>query len=73
MCFFTPSAQGKLLQDFYSSIFREGDARPTLTLPVPTVVRPVPQVPIPVVLGELSSLDISKGAGPDDIHPQMVR
>ncbi len=28
---------------------------------------------IPVVRRELSSLDVSKGAGPHDIHPQMVR
>ncbi len=34
---------------------------------------PVPQFSIPVVHRELSPLDISKGAGPDDIHPQMVR
>ncbi len=51
----------------------EDDARPTPTLPVPTVVMPVPQFSIPVVHRELSSLDISQGAGPDDIHPQMVR
>ncbi len=34
---------------------------------------PVPQFLIAVVHRELSSLDISKEAGPDDIHPQMVR
>ncbi len=34
---------------------------------------PVPQFSIPVVHRELSSLDISKGVGPDEIHPQMVR
>ncbi len=33
---------------------------------------PVPQFSIPVVYRELSSLDISKGASPDDIHPQIV-
>ncbi len=70
---FTPSAQAELLKDFYSSIFREDDARPTPTLSVPTVVMPVPQFSIPVVLRELSNLDISNRAGPDDIHPQMVR
>ncbi len=42
-------------------------------LPVPTVVMLVPQFSIPVVHKELSSPDISKGAGPDDIHLQMVR
>ncbi len=40
---FTPSAQAKVLKNFYSSIFREDYARPTPTLPVPTVVMPVPQ------------------------------
>ncbi len=55
-----------------SSIFREDYARTTPTLPVATVVMPVPQFSIPVVHRELSSLDISKGAGPYDIHPQMV-
>ncbi len=70
---FTPSAQAELLKNFYSFIFREDYARPTPTLPVPTVVMPVPQFSIPVVHRELSSLDMSKGAGPDDIHPQMVR
>ncbi len=69
---FTSSAQAELLKNFFSSIFREGDARPTPTLPVPTVLMPVPQFSITVVQRELSSLDISKGAGPDDNHPQIV-
>ncbi len=64
---FIPSAQTELLKNFYSFIFREGDARPTPTLLFPTVVMPVLQFSIPVVQRELSSLDISKGAGPDDI------
>ncbi len=70
---FTPSVQAELLKNFYSSYFREEDARPTPALPVPTVVMPVSQFSIPVVHRELSSLDISKGAGPNDIHPQVVR
>ncbi len=70
---FAPSAQAELLKNFYSSNFREDDARPTLTLPFSTVVLPVPQFSIPVVHRALSSLNISKGAGHDDIHPQMVR
>ncbi len=41
-------------------------------MPVSTVVMPAPQFLIPVVHRGLSSLDISKGAGPDEIHPQMV-
>ncbi len=49
---FTSSAQAELLKNFYSSIFREDDARPAL--PVPTVVMPVPQFSIPVVHRELS-------------------
>ncbi len=69
---FTPFAQAELLKNFYSSIYREGDARPTPILPVPTVVIQVPKFSIRVVHRELSSLDISKGAGPDGIHPQMV-
>ncbi len=69
----TPSAQAELLKNFFSSIFCEDDPRPTPPLPVPTVVMPVPQLSISVVHRELSSLDISKGAGPDDINPQMVR
>ncbi len=36
------------------------------------VVMPVPQFSTPVSHRELSSLDISKGADPDDIHLQMV-
>ncbi len=39
---FTPSAQAELLKNFYSFLFREDYARPTPTLPVPTVVMPVP-------------------------------
>ncbi len=70
---FTPSAQAEFLKHFYSSSFREDDERPVPTLSFPTVVMPVPQFLTPVVHRELSSLDISKGAGPDDIHPQMVR
>ncbi len=50
-----------------------GVSRLRLVMPVPTVVKPVRQCSIPVVHRELSSLDISKGAGPDEIHPQMVR
>ncbi len=34
---------------------------------------PVPQFSTPVVHKEFSSLDTSKGAGPDDIHPQILR
>ncbi len=63
---FTPSAQAELLKNFYSFLFREDYARPAPTLPVP-------HFSIPVVHRELSSLDISKRAGPDDIHLQMVR
>ncbi len=37
------------------------------------VVIPAPQFSIPVAHRELSSLDISKGTRPDDIHPQIVR
>ncbi len=70
---FTPSAQAELLKNFYSSTFCEDYARPTPTLPVPTVVMPVPQFSIAVVHRQLSSLDISKGTGPDDIHPQTAR
>ncbi len=50
---FIPSAQAELLKNFYASIFRENEARPTPTLPVPTVVMPVPQFSIPVVHREL--------------------
>ncbi len=50
-----------------------GVCRLRLVMPVPTVVKPVRQCSIPVVHRELASLDISKGAGPDEIHPQMVR
>ncbi len=70
---FTPSAQAELLKNFYASICRENDARLTQTHPVPTVVMPVPQFSIPVVHRELSNLDMTKEAGPDDIHRQMVR
>ncbi len=55
------------------SIFREDDAGPTPTLPVPTVVMPVPHFAISVVYRELSCFDSSKAASPDDIHLQMVR
>ncbi len=64
---FTPPAQAEFLKNVC-----EDDARPTPTLPIPTVVMPVTQFSIPFVHRELWSLDISKGAGPD-IHPQMVR
>ncbi len=66
------SSKGELFH-FQLSISRRIFVRPTPTLNVPAVVMPVPQFSIPVVHGELSSLDISKGAGPDDIHPRMVR
>ncbi len=68
---FTKTAQSQLLKNFYSSIFREDEARPTSTRPVPTAVMPMPQFSIPVVHTKLSSL--SKGCGPYEIHPQMVR
>ncbi len=61
------------MKEFYSNILSNDDARPTPTLPVPTFVMPVLQFSIPVVQRELSSLDSSKGAGPDDIQSQMVR
>ncbi len=48
-------------------------SRLRLVMPVPTVVKSVRQCSIPVVHRELASLDISKGAGPDEIHPQMIR
>ncbi len=70
---FTAFTQAELLKDIYSSIFGENGARPMATLPVPTVVMPAPLFSIPVVHRELSRLDISEGAGPDDIHTQMVR
>ncbi len=71
--FFTPSALSKSLKDFYTSTFREDDARPTPLRPVQTVVMPVPQFSIVIVHGELSSLDISKEAGADDICLHMIR
>ncbi len=45
----------------------------TLALSVPTVMMPVPQFSTSVVRRELSRLDISRGAGSDDIHSWMVR
>ncbi len=53
--------------------FREDNERPTPTLPVPTVALPGPQFSTPVVHRKLSVRDTSKGAVPDDIHPQIVR
>ncbi len=47
------------MKNFYSSIFREDDARPTPTLPVPTIAMPVPQFSIPVVPRE-SQVSISQ-------------
>ncbi len=44
-----------------------------MSMPVPTVVMPVPQSSIMVVHKELSCLDISKRADPDCIHPQRGR
>ncbi len=67
------SAQAELLKDFYSSIFREDDERPALTLPDPMVIIPVRQFPTPIVRRKLSSLDILKGAGPDATRPHMIR
>ncbi len=68
---FAPSAQAEFLKDLYSSIFREDNARPTPTLTVPTAVMPLPQISTLSVHKELSSLNISNGAGPDEIHPQI--
>ncbi len=42
-------------------------------MPIQTVVMPVQLLSLPVEHRELSILDIPKGTGPDDIHPQMVR
>ncbi len=67
---FTSSTQVLLRKDPYSSIFREDDERPAPTLPV---VMPLPQFSTLVEHIELSSLDIHMTAGPDDIHPQMIR
>ncbi len=68
-----PSAQAEILKNFFTSIFREDDARSTPTLRVPTVVMPVSQSSIPVVHREPSSLDISKRAGPDEnYHLDML-
>ncbi len=68
---FTPSTQAKLLKEFYSFIFREGDESTATSLP--TVVKPVPQFSTPVVHRELSSLDISKETDRAAIRPRMVR
>ncbi len=62
---FHPSAQVELLN--------EDDERSAPPLPAPTVVMPVPLVSTPIVHRELSCLDTSKGASPDDIQPQMGR
>ncbi len=56
---FTPSAQAELLKNFYSSIFCEDYARPTPTLPVPTVVMPVPQFQFRLCI-ESSQVSISQ-------------
>ncbi len=69
---FTAYAQTELLKDFYSSIFREDDERPAPPLPVSRVVMPVPQFSISVACGDFFNLDILRGAGSGDIHPQMV-
>ncbi len=65
---FNPYEQTELLKDFQSSIFR-APARPQ---PLSRVVMPVPKFSTPVACGEFSNLDNLKGAGCDDIHPQMV-
>ncbi len=65
---FMSSAQAELLKNFDLCILRGDDARPTPAMAIPTAVMPVSQFLMPVRHRELSSLDISKGDGPDDIH-----
>ncbi len=56
---FTVFDQAELLKDFHVSIFCGYDARPTPTLPVTTVVMPVPHISMPVLHREHSGLGIS--------------
>ncbi len=71
--FLTPFTQAKSLKDFCSSIFREDYEKPAVTLPVPTVFMPAPQVSTPVVQRELSGLVILNEDDPYAIYRRMVR
>ncbi len=51
-------------------MFRENGEMPVTAI---SGVMPLPQFSTLVENYELSSLDIPMTAGPDDIHPQMIR
>ena len=69
-----PAEQGEILKDFYSSVYRRDVDHP----PAPQLRSVSPPMQMLVISSQqtetaLRRLDINKGAGPDGLHPKILR
>ncbi len=67
-----PEAQAELLKEFYGAVFRIDNGQPTPALPIPSVMMGIPVFTPCLVHKGLSTLDTSKGPGPDQLHPKLL-
>ena len=70
----TPQQAAAVLADYYSTVYRADDQRPEPPT-IPAVAAPMPRTSfrVPVVFLALQRLNAHKSAGPDGIHPAVLK
>ncbi len=68
-----PEAQAEILNAFFHAVFRTDAVQPIPALSIPSVMTGIPAFTPCLVHKELSTLDTSKNAGPDQLHPKLLK
>ncbi len=68
-----PEAQAEILNEFFDAVFRTDAGQPIPALPIPFVMMGTFVFTPCLVHKELSTLDTSKGPGPDQPYPKFLK
>ncbi len=63
----------QILANYYASVYRTDEERDHPSLPEPSTIMNAPHFTLAAVHKELSTLDTTKGYGPDDRHYFMLQ
>ena len=67
-----PSRQSEIFCTFFESVYRHDSGLPAPDLPPPATIMPQVTITAAEVHSKLSNLDVSKGSGPDGLHPKIL-
>ncbi len=62
----------RILANYYASVYRTDEGRDHPSFPEPSTIMNAPRLTSAAVHKELSTLDTTKGSGPDDLHLFML-